>query len=61
MFMPISTVRLPVLKPTMYTTRRTKILYSRFPKRVSSTKVRAGQGHLPGYVVQIFVMMTCFT
>ena len=61
MFIRINAVRLPVLKSTMHTTRRTKILYSRFPKRVLSTKVCTGQYHLPGWVVQIFVRMTCFT
>jgi len=45
----------------MYTTRRTKILHTRFPKRVSSTQGCAGQGHLSGSVGQLFVMVTCFT
>jgi len=35
-----------------------KILYSRFTKRLSATQVCAGQGHLPGCVVQIFGRMT---
>jgi len=61
MFIHIGAVRLPALKSTVYTTRRTKILYSRFPKLVHSTKVCAGQGHLSGSVGQLFVMMTYFT
>jgi len=35
-----------------------KNLHSRFPKLLSSTQVCAGQGYLPGCVVQIFVRVT---